>query len=554
MRKTGPAAFASSDPSDAQSVQPVQHPDPPIDKASYDRSQAQVGVLRKNLLESEQRYRQVVHGLPVAVYTCDAEGRILLYNEAAVELWGRAPKPGEAWCGSHKIYRPDDSLLPIPECPMAVCLKTGRAVRGEEIVIERPDGTRRYVLPYPEPIFDSSGQVIGAINVLIDNTERKNTEIAMGKLAAIVESSQDAIIGKDLNGIISSWNEAAQRLFGYTAEEMIGKPVMMLIPPGRRNEETEILRRIHAGEQVKHFETIRVNKAGERLHISLSVSPIKDASGRIVGASKIARDITEMRRVQETLAAAAIENRRLYEAVQKELSEHKETEEELSKSNKELEQFAYIASHDLQEPLHMINSFVDLLTRRCYKKLDDHEREYLDFIRQGATRAKTLIRELLEFSRIGRAEDVQRLSLQTVLREVEGNLSAAIKESGAVIRSASLPTVMASHLEMVQLFQNLISNAIKYRSLVPPQIDISVSKTVGAMWEFAVKDNGIGIEPRYRERIFGMFQRLHSQSDSSGTGIGLAVCQKIVQNQGGNIWVESEPGQGSTFYFTLPMV
>jgi PAS domain S-box-containing protein len=251
---------------------------------------------------SEGRYRDLVHALPAALYTCDERGRITLYNQAAVALWGREPEIGkDLWCGPWKIYRPDGSPLPLDECPMAVTLREGRAIRGEEIVVERPDGTRRHVLPHPEPVRNAEGVVVGAINMLIDITERKQTEQAIANLAAIVTSSDDAIIGKDLRGIVTSWNRAAERLYGYTAEEMIGQPVLRLIPPERQDEESHILERILRGESTEHYETIRRRKDGIELTVSLTVSPVVDSKGRIIGASKIARNITEQKRVENAL-------------------------------------------------------------------------------------------------------------------------------------------------------------------------------------------------------------------------------------------------------------
>jgi PAS domain S-box-containing protein len=249
------------------------------------------------LTSSEERYRQVVSNLPVAIYTTDAEGRLTLYNEAAAELWGRRPQIGrELWCGSYKIYLPDGSDLPLDECFMAVTLKTGEPVRGKEVIIERPDGTRRNVQPYPMPIHDASGKITGALNMLIDVTERNMAQMVNQRLAAIVEFSHDAIIGKDLNGIINSWNHGAERIFKYKSWEAVGKPVMILIPSERQAEEVEILSRIRRGEQVKHFETVRQCKDGSLIDVALTISPVKDANGKIVGASKIARDITERKR------------------------------------------------------------------------------------------------------------------------------------------------------------------------------------------------------------------------------------------------------------------
>lgn len=253
------------------------------------------------LRSSEARYRELIQALPAAVYTTDEQGHITLYNQAAVALWGRDPKVGkDVWCGSWRIYRPDGSPLPLDQCPMAVTLREGQAVRGEEIVIERPDGTRRHVLPHPEPMRNADGVVIGAINMLVDITDRKEAEKAIAHLAAIVTSSDDAIIGKDLHGIVTSWNQGAERLFGYAAEEMIGQPVLRLIPSDRHDEETQILEQIKQGKPIKHYETIRRGKNGTDLTVSLTVSPVL-SEGKIIGASKIVRDITEQKRIETAL-------------------------------------------------------------------------------------------------------------------------------------------------------------------------------------------------------------------------------------------------------------
>jgi PAS domain S-box-containing protein len=253
----------------------------------------------EDLALSEERYRQVVRNLPVAIYTTDAEGRITLYNEPAAELWGRRPEiRKDLWCGSYKIFKPDGTELTLDECPMAVTLKTGVPVRGQEILVERPDGQRRNILPYPTPIRDSSGTITGAVNLLLDVTERNLAQLMAQRFAAIVESSDDAIIGKDPNGIITSWNRGAERIFKYKSAEVVGKLITILIPPERHAEEAGILTRIRRGEQVKHFETVRQRKDGTLIDVSLTISPIKDAGGNIVGASKIARNITERKRTE----------------------------------------------------------------------------------------------------------------------------------------------------------------------------------------------------------------------------------------------------------------
>jgi two-component system, chemotaxis family, CheB/CheR fusion protein len=254
----------------------------------------------KALGKSDDYFRDVLEALPVAIYTTDAAGRITFYNETAVALWGRRPTLGDDhWCGSWKLYRPDGSPLPHDECPMAVTLKEGRPVRDVEAVAERPDGSRVPFLPFPTPLFDASGALVGAVNMLMDLSDRKRAEQYEQRLGAIVESSDDAIVSKNLNGIITSWNRGAERLFGYASDEVVGQSITILIPPERLDEETMVLDRIRRGERIDHFETVRRRKDGSLVDISLTVSPVRDAGGRIVGASKIARDITERRRAQE---------------------------------------------------------------------------------------------------------------------------------------------------------------------------------------------------------------------------------------------------------------
>jgi PAS domain S-box-containing protein len=248
--------------------------------------------------------------LPFAVYVCDREGLVLRFNRRAAELWGRSPTlrdPAERFCGSYRMFRPDGSLLPHDQCPMADVLRTGVSVREQEVHIERPDGSRGIALVDIEPVKDSEGNVVGAVNCFQDITARKRSEEIGLRLAAIVGSSDDAIISKDLDGTITSWNGGAERIFGYLAEEIIGKPIMILIPPDRQKEEEAIIERIRRGERVDHYETIRQRKNGSLIDISLTVSPVRNAQGRVIGASKIARDITEHKRSEAQIINLAHE-------------------------------------------------------------------------------------------------------------------------------------------------------------------------------------------------------------------------------------------------------
>nr|WP_312037287.1 PAS domain S-box protein [Mesorhizobium caraganae] len=242
---------------------------------------------------------QILRSLPAAIYTTDAAGRITFYNDPATEMWGVRPEIGRnEFCGSWKLYWPDGRPLPHNECPMAIALKERRAIHGQEAVAERPDGTRVSFLAYPTPLFDEAGYLVGAVNMLADIRGRKLAELTSQRLAAIVASSDDAILSKDINGVITTWNRGAERLYGYSEDEVIGKPVTILIPSDRQDEEPELLGRIRRGEQIDHYETVRRKKDGSFVDVSLSVSPIVDSTGQIVGASKIARDISDRRRAE----------------------------------------------------------------------------------------------------------------------------------------------------------------------------------------------------------------------------------------------------------------
>jgi PAS domain S-box-containing protein len=275
---------------------------------------------------------EIFQNLPVAIYTCDCSGYITWYNKAAVSLWGREPKIGsDRWCGSWKIFKTDGEELAPGSSPMAVALKEARPVEGEEIIMERPDGSRIYVKPHPVPIFDSEGTLKGAANTLIDITESKIAEEKSAKFVAIVESSQDAIISKTLDGIIRSWNFAAEQLFGYSEQEAIGKPITMLIPANRIKEEDLILAKLKNGEKVEHYETLRLHKDGSEVAVSLTISPIKDKKANIIGASKIVRDISEQKEAEYKLQRYA-DNLEILNSVGKMVSESLDIKQILQKA------------------------------------------------------------------------------------------------------------------------------------------------------------------------------------------------------------------------------
>ncbi len=250
--------------------------------------------------ETEARSQAALASVPVAVYMTDAEGRITFFNEAYEKLVGRKPEIGvDRLCAAWRIYTPEGEPVPLEDCLMAVALKERRAISGMEVIIERPDGTRVNVLPHPTPVSGGDGSLIGAVNVMVDITDRHETDAQLARLAAIVASSDDAIISKSLDGRITSWNAGATRIFGYEEQEVVGKPITIIVPPELHDKELEMLEKLRRGERVDHFETVRVAKDGRRVDISLTVSPIRDRLGRVIGASKVSRDITERKRHEE---------------------------------------------------------------------------------------------------------------------------------------------------------------------------------------------------------------------------------------------------------------
>jgi len=477
------------------------------------------------------------------------------------------------------------------------------------------------------------------------------------RLGSIVESSEDAIIGKSLDGKITSWNAGAERIYGYSATEAVGKPVTMLIPPGQPDEFPQLMEKIKRGESIAHYETARIRKNGELITISLSLSPVKDATGAVVGASVIGRDITEHKLAEVALRRSRVEFKDLFDnapvgfheidaegrlvrinntelkllgysaeellgqfvwkisvdeetsrraalaklrgealppegferefrrkdgsivpvlikdrllkgedgaivgirAAIQDITERKAVEAQLQRtladlerSNKELEQFAYVASHDLQEPLRMISSYTQLLAKRYEGQLDEKTQKYIHYAVDGAVRMQNLINDLLAYSRVGsRGRPLEPTDSHSVLGEAMKNLAVRIGETRTIITNDNLPTVRADASQLVLVFQNLISNAIKFRREGIPNIHVSAQDRVSE-WRFAVRDNGIGIELRHADRIFMIFQRLHTRDEYPGTGIGLAVCKRVVERHGGKIWFESVPGKGTTFFFTIP--
>jgi PAS domain S-box-containing protein len=483
---------------------------------------------------------------------------------------------------------------------------------------------------------------------------------AQQRLAAIVDSSEDAIFSEDLDGIITSWNSSAEEIFGYSAREALGKSAEILWKPGNNDEGSEINRQVRAGKRVSHFETVRLGKDKGEIAVSITASPVRNSQGQIVGTSKIVREITVRKQREESLARVNAELRdsderfktltdfvpdmlwmtdslgafsyvsRRYQAyaglsLQKlmelgwteilhpddqekarriweesvltgqpyeveyrlrradgvfrwfvaratpihgadgevtqwlgsstDIDDLTRTVRALRRSNEELEQFAYAAAHDLQEPLRNVANSVGMLSRLLGDCGGPRAAEWIEASIKGAQRMQEMVKDLLTYSRV--VEDGQ-LQMQATTDAAKAarlalqNLEGMIAETEARVQWEPLPLVPVQEAHLVQLFQNLIGNAVKYRQPnTTPVVRVSASAT-GDEWQFIVADNGIGFDPAYADRIFRLFKRLHNREEYSGNGIGLAICARIVAHYGGRIWAEGEPGKGATFRFTLP--
>jgi len=354
------------------------------------------------------------------------------------------------------------------------------------------------------------------------------------KFKAICNSAQDAIILIDNDGNIIYWNNSAENIFHYSEGEVLGKNLHKLLAPEKYHvnhfSAMEKFKATGEGNAIgKTLDLTALRKNGEEFPIELSLSAIKiKDKWNAVG---IIRDTSERKKIEKLL---------------------KERTEALEKSNKELEEFAYIASHDLQEPLRMISSYVQLLERRYKNKLDQDANDFISYAVEGSARMKALINDLLAYSRVGtKGKEFAKTNISDILKKVLQNLQIALEENKVEISIGPMPVIMADDTQMIQLFQNLIGNAIKFKNKNPPKISIDCKEKNGN-YIFSVSDNGIGIEKEYYDRIFMIFQRLHTRDKYPGTGIGLAVCKKIVERHGGSIWLESEVGKGTIFYFSIP--
>lgn len=634
---------------------------------------------RHKLEDAESRMRLAVEATELATWDLDLRTRDIIHSPRLAVIFGHP----ETRILTHSEMREQlhlDDRVAIVEKAMERALKTGNYSYEARVIL--PDRSVRWIRTRGTVVFDQDKQPLRMLGTLMDVTSIRLASEQSSRLAAIVESSDDAIVSKRLDGTITSWNRGAERLFGYKPEEIVSEPITRLIPPDRLGEEPAIIGRLMRGERVEHIETKRVTKDGRLIDVSLTISPIRDQFGRIIGASKIARDISVQKRAEremeesrlrlETIIEASalgtweldlltgsprysgryleilgfkrdetpthaelltrlhpddfpIRDKAFKQAMQtgklfysarliwpdksirwmegrgnvffdstgkavkmtgtvRDITEEKafsqaletmvdqrtrelqQVNTELEKMNQELASFAYVSSHDLQEPLRKIQAFASRILEKEHQNLSVAGQDYFSRMQEAARRMQLLIQDLLAYSRTNTKEkELVLTNLNVLVAGVLDDLEQQIQETGSTINMGDLPELEVIPFQFRQLFTNLIANSLKFRRTdVPLVINIRSEKVKGSeigqdsatddyYYRVTVEDNGIGFDNTYHERIFDVFQRLHTKQEYEGTGIGLAICKKIVENHRGFITAKGEPGAGAKFMIYLPV-
>lgn len=602
------------------------------------------------LAESENLFRYLYeYGNEMYISISPKDASILKCNETLCNTLGYT-KEELIGMPVFKLYDPTN--LPKVKVAFEIFLREG-VIKNEELRLQKKSGEIIDILLNASSVKDSNGNILYSRASYIDVSQKKDAERKLKQLADIIESSGDAIISKTPEGIILTWNSGAEKILGYAEADAKGKHISMLFPPELLDEEKRLMQEVLQSGHIEKYQTVMVKKDKTLIDVSITLSPIRDKTGKITALSNVLRDITMRKQAELALKESQqqfeafmamlpgmcwiIDENGVYQyvnrlyaktfddqkligkslhelfpaevatlyrknnrlvfktnktiesresvvtakgqklelkifkfplgtragvkilgaiavditAIMKTEKALKKTNEQLNISNKELEQFAFVASHDLKEPLRMVSSFLKLLDRKYEDALDESAREYIRYAVDGAKRMDTLINDLLSFSKIGSDKVLNtQVNLNETLQKILELYQPAITETSAKIIIHPLPEILANPFQMEQLFQNLVGNALKYHNKIQPEIRIGFSETAKE-WRFFVKDNGIGMDPRFAEKIFIIFQRLHNKSEYSGTGIGLAICKKIVEQHGGELWAESDIGKGSTFYFTI---
>jgi PAS domain S-box-containing protein len=493
------------------------------------------------LRESEERFRLMVSNVKdYAILMLDPEGRVLSWNEGAERSKGYR---AEEIIGQHfsRFYPSEDVERGKPVFELKTAAEQG--CFEDESWRVRKDGSRFWANVVITALRDENGRLRGFGKITRDITGRKEAEEALRsseeRLRMAVEAAEIGTWFWNIQRDEISWSEKCRTLLGFTSAAKLTYEVVLNTthPDDRQRIDQSVKNTLELG--VPYDIEYRAVWPDSSVHwIAAKGRAHWSPEGVAVDMQGIVMDVTERKKAQEAQKHDEARERRSVE---------------LKRSNDDLQQFAYIAAHDLQEPLRMVASYTQLLAKRYKGRLDSDADEFIAYAVDGAHRMQLLIGDLLAYCRVGTTgKELRETSSEAALEQALLNLQGAVQESGGVVTHDPLPTVVADDAQLVQLFQNVVGNAIKYRSAELPRVHVSAKKNGGNEWIFSLRDNGRGIDPQYFEKIFIMFQRLHGREEFSGTGIGLAVCKKIAERHGGRMWVESEPGKGSTFYFALP--
>ncbi|MEP6517466.1 PAS domain-containing sensor histidine kinase [Microcoleus vaginatus] len=487
-----------------------------------DRKQAE-----KELRDLTSAMQNAVEGIS----RLDIEGRYVKVNRAYAHKCGYEPEQmlGMEW--QLTVHPGDVEMMLSAYQEMLISGKVEVEARGV-----RKNRSFFYKQLTMVKACDAQGIFNGHHCFMKDITERKLTETALQesefKYRQIVELAEEGIWVIDRNSLTTYVNHAMARMLGYSELEMFGRSIFDFMDEREKPQAIENVERRKQGIGEQHEFKFK-SKDGKDIWTDMSTSPVMDSQGNLLSCCALVYNITSRKEAEQQMLQLT---------------------EDLKRSNEELEQFAYVASHDLQEPLRAVTSYTQLLAQRYQGNLDDRADKYINYIVDGATRMQQLINDLLAYSRLGtRGQEFEPADCNAAVQQSLCNLQIAIAETKAVITCDAMPTVMADEFQLVQLFQNLLANSIKFCRQDIPLIHIAARRQESE-WVFSVRDNGIGIDPQYADRIFIIFARLHSRRQYSGTGIGLAMCKRIVERHGGRIWVESQEGKGATFYFTIPII
>jgi PAS domain S-box-containing protein len=528
--------------------------------AAYKGSAAGPDIDAEALLKAGALQNAIFNSANFSCIATDTSGVIQIFNVGAERMLGYASADVLNSITPADISDPEELIARARalSVELGTSIKSGfealvfKASRGIEDIYEltyiRKDGSRFPAVVSVTALRDAQDAILGYLLIGTDNTARKRLENERTqleqqlrdresndhrlRLAAIVDCSNDAIIGKTLDGIITSWNEGARRIFGYAEWQMLGQPVSRLVPVDREAEEPEILAKLLRGERVEHFDTVRVHENGQEVHASVTISPVRNSAGELSGASMIVRDISERHRAEEALARAR---------------------EAADTASRELEAFSYTVAHDLRAPLRGMNGFAHVLLNTYRDKLDADGQDWLEEIVLNAGKMGALIDALLSLGRLTKSEPRREsVDLSSLVRETARQLAAAEPERTVQViiedhLTADLDPVLAR-----ALVENLLGNAWKFTGKVPlARVEFGASSSNGTR-AFFVRDNGAGFDMNYVDKLFGHFQRLHAAEDFPGTGIGLATVQRIARRHGGHAWAEGIVNGGATFYFSIP--